>query len=80
MTTPLDRIQSNIPSPASKYGYRLNQPTFSKIAVFNGGGGQTIPAFLLQNQSDPRKVREFLRINKIGSAFDLEPGIEVRIP
>lgn len=40
----------------------------------------TIPAFLLRNQSDPRKVREFLRINKIGSAFDMESGIEVKIP
>lgn len=78
--TPLDKIQSNIPSPISKYGYSLNPPSFSKITTFNGGGGETIPAFLLRNRSDPRKVREFLRLNRIGSAFDLEPGIEVKIP
>lgn len=80
MTTPLDKIQSNIPTPASKYGYSIEQP-FSKITIFSGGYGTTIPAFLLRNQSNPRKVREFLRLNQIGSAFDdLEPGTEVKLP
>ena len=71
--------QSNINTPASNYGFSVYQP-FTKIVIFDGGQGRTIPAFLLQHGCNPRKVKEFLRLNRIGSAFDLESGVEVKIP
>jgi len=72
----LDALQSRIPTPVSNYGVSSPQ-IIQKQVVYDG---RLIPAFLLAHGGDPTKVREFLIANKIGSAFDMEAGIEVVIP
>lgn len=69
-------IQSRIPTPTAIYGTSIPQ-VIKKRAIYDG---RLIPAFLLAHGGEPTAVREFLIINQIGSAFDLEEGIEVVIP
>jgi hypothetical protein len=81
MDNPIQQIevQSRIPTPVSDYGFPVYQP-FEKIVVFDGGKGKTIRAFLQQHGCNPQRIGEFLRLNRIGSPFDLEAGTEVKIP
>ncbi|MBD1864183.1 MULTISPECIES: hypothetical protein [Trichocoleus] len=73
----LSQSQSRIPSPISRYGYAIARPE-TKTIVYDG---QPLPKFLLDHGADPSSYPEFLKLNRIGSAFEeLQVGRVVTIP
>ncbi|MFQ3617438.1 MAG: hypothetical protein SNJ57_10010 [Cyanobacteriota bacterium] len=72
----LGRSRSNIPSPVSRTGYAVRQPT-AETVVYDG---QPLPRFLLDHGRDPTAYRQFLQLNRIARIWDLERGASVVLP
>lgn len=71
------RVKSSVRGPVSDLGY-VSHPVDPKIIGYDG---QFIPAFLHKHKSNHRLSRQFLLMNRIGSAFEeMEPGMTVFLP
>ncbi len=63
-------------SPPVIYGRDIPRKS-NKTSIYND---TLIPYFLLENNGEPRNVREFLIQNEVGSVFDeMYPGMEVKV-
>lgn len=69
---------SRIPSPTSIYG-RPASPMGSDF-VRVPYDGTSLPSFVLKNGGDPAQWRDILRLNRVGTVFELERGVLLSIP
>lgn len=71
------RSKSGIRSAVSDYGFAAQRKEI-KILVYDG---QPLPKFLSDQGANPQSYRQFLKFNRIGSAFEhLESGLTVALP
>lgn len=66
---------SLIDTPVGQHGISVPQPEES-VTVYDG---TTLTRFLFKEGGQPFRYREFLRENRIGSAFELEAGRRVTV-
>lgn len=73
----LDKLQSSIPGAVSLFG-RSSIPTPQKVTIYNG---VPLTRFIYQEDGDPSRMAEVLRLNRIGDPFaELTEGVRLVIP
>lgn len=70
-------LAGEINTPPARFGRAVPQLS-TKAVVYRGEA--SLRSFLYKNGADPQGMRQFLLLNKIGRAFEMESGTQVQIP
>ena len=72
-----DLSSAVIDTPVTTFGKSIPQTT-QKVVIYRGE--HNLRYFLYKNGADPQGMRQFLILNRVGRAFDMEVGIQVQLP